>query len=159
MKTRDGFTLIEFLIVMVMVFAIALISYVNFSSSEMKTRDAQRKSDIREIAVALSAYTEAHGGYPLASPEGQMLTCNCNHGSLACNWLQDLGEREFCDKDNVVYMSKVPGDPSGKTPYCYTSDGQTFGIYANLENSRDVEARLNVTCVGRKYNFGMESNK
>ena len=160
-RSGRGFTLVELLVVMAILGILAVVSLANFRTSQMKGRDAQRKSDLRQIANALEAYMSDHGGYPTAS-NGQIKACGCKSAvqADACDWDQDEvpNLREFCDENNTVYMSKVPGDPTGDPAYCYWSDGNSFKLYAKLENKNDPEAKLDVTCGGTpKYNFGISS--
>jgi len=153
-----GFTLVELLVVMTIIGILAVVSLANFRTSQMKARDAQRKSDLRQIANALEAYMSDHGGYPPSSTNGKIKACRCGNGNVECEWGGDSGEREFCDANNTVYMSKVPGDPTGSPNYCYWSDGKSFKLYAKLENSKDPEAKGPYTCAGyASYNFGISS--
>lgn len=154
-----GFTLVELLVVMAILGILAVVSLANFRTSQMKGRDAQRKSDLRQIANALEAYMSDYGGYPSAgtgADAGKIKACGCGDGTLACGWGAD--PREFCDKQNTVYMKEIPDDPAGTPHYCYKSGGSWFQIYAKLENKNDPEAKLDVTCGGTpKYNFGISS--
>lgn len=139
---------------------LATVSLANFRTSQMKGRDAQRKSDLRQIANAIEAYTNDHGGYPTASG-GKIKACGCKLAAQAdaCDWDTDTGSRELCDENNTVYMSKVPGDPLGSQSYCYYSEGILFRIYAILENIKDPEilpADASKSC-GASYNFGISS--
>jgi len=154
---KNAFTLVELLVVMAIIGILAVVSLANFRTSQMKGRDAQRKSDLRQIANALEAYMSDHGGYPLSS-NGKIMACGCGGEARECNWDEDSGQREFCDANNTVYMSKVPGDPTGSPNYCYWSDGKSFKLYAKLENSKDPEAKGPYTCAGyASYNFGISS--
>lgn len=163
LKTQNlklGFTLVELLVVMAILGILTVVTLGNFQTSQIKARDAQRKHDLREITNALEAYFNDHGGYPEASG-GKINACSCDDGPLPCTWDVDPGQREFCDKNNTVYMSKVPGDPSGDSTYCYNADstGSYFQLYAKLENKNDSDAKLDVTCGGTpKYNFGISSS-
>jgi len=157
-----GFTLVELLVVMAILGIITVVTLGNIRTSQIKARDAQRKSDLRQIANALEAYFNDYSGYPRdPDNDGKMNACGCGNGTLDCDWDSEAGNREFCDKNNTVYMSKVPGDPVSSTdfPYCYDSNGSYYKIYAKLENEKDPEAKLDVTCGGgtQKYNFGISS--
>ncbi len=160
---KKGFTLVELLVVMAILGILAVVSLANFRTSQMKGRDAQRKSDLRQIANALEAYMSDHGGYPSAgtgADAGKIKACGCLSAiqADACDWTIDTGSRELCDENNTIYMSKVPGDPVASPNYCYKSGGSWFQIYAKLENKNDSEAKLDVTCGGTpKYNFGISS--
>lgn len=98
---------------------------------------------------ALGAYFEAHGGYPEDDPEGKLVACGCQKPPLSCDWTLDEGQREFCDEENIVYIGKIPGDPT---------NGSSYRLYAKLENGRDPEASLKSECAGKIYNFGVSSS-
>jgi general secretion pathway protein G len=151
-ESRSGFTLVELLVVMAILGILATVSLANFRTSQQKARDAQRKADLRQIANALEAYMNDHGGYP-TEESGKIKACGC--GTLACGWGAD--PREFCDSNNTVYMKEIPDDPAGSPHYCYKSGGSWFQLYAKLENANDPEAKLSVSCSGTTYNFGISS--
>ncbi len=155
---KHGFTLVELLVVMAILAILATVTLANFRTSQIKARDAQRKHDLRQIVNALEAYFSDHNGYPEAS-NGKIMACGCQDPGLACGWDDPVGQREFCDGNNTVYMAKVPGDPLSDPnhSYCYQSDGNYFKLYAILENEKDPEATIEVTCAGKDYNFGLAS--
>lgn len=156
LTTNYGFTLVELLVVMAILGILTVITLGNFRSSQIKARDAQRKSDLRQIANAMEAYFNDNVRYPAAS-NGKIKACGCGDGDLTCNWDDDAGQREFCDENNTVYMSKVPGDPVNEPNYFYRSNGAYFQIYAILENNNDPEASLSIPLGDENYNFGVAS--
>ncbi len=159
---KSGFTLVELLVVMAILGILTVVTLGNFRTSQIKARDAQRKSDLRQISNALEAYYNDYAGYPPQSVTGGMIkACSCGAPSpLDCAWM-DPGEREFCDKNNTVYMSMVPGDPLSDPShsYCYYSEGNLYRLYAILENENDPEilgSSATKSC-GADYNFGVSS--
>lgn len=129
-KKQLGFTLVEILIVMVIIGIIATIGLGSFASSQMKGRDASRKSDLTQIGRALETYYNDHGQYPFGS-NGAIAGCGAG---LACGW----GE-PFIDDKNTIYMIKLPQDPKSNRYYYYSSDdGSSYQIYASLENRLDA---------------------
>ena len=158
---RRGFTKIEFLIVMGILAALGLATYLGIQNSQKLARDFQRKDDLRSIVNALTAYRTDHGVYPLSDSAGggRIKACSCKDTEKAdfCEW-SGKGPREFCDGKNTVYMRQIPWDPGGVTQYCYWSDGSFFKLYAELENKGDPE-RLNKeeVCNNLKYNYGIFS--
>ena len=164
-KTKNkklGFTLVELLVVMAILGILTVITLGNFRTSQIKARDAQRKSDLGQIANALEAYYNDHAGYPGADSSGKILACGCEGtgGDDPCNWNEDSGQREFCDENNTVYMTKIPGDPINDPPYYYRSNGTFFQIYAILENNNDPDLfddPINLGSPPEEYNFGVAS--
>lgn len=175
-RPPKGFTLIELLVVMAIMGILAVISLANFQTAQSKSRDAQRKTDLRQIALALEAYQNDHGGYPVsrtapldpATNTGKIKSCggcDTTPALLGCEW-SGTDNREFCDSQKTVYMRMVPGDASGNPNYCYDSDGVYFKVFARLENTKDPDCisknasndcLANVMCLGNGYNFGISS--
>jgi prepilin-type N-terminal cleavage/methylation domain-containing protein len=53
---RQGFTLVELLVVIAIIGTLVTIALVSFRSSQAKGRDAQRKSDLKQVSSALELY-------------------------------------------------------------------------------------------------------
>jgi general secretion pathway protein G len=119
LKSKKGFTLIELLIVIGIIGVLATLLMVNFVGVRQRARDAQRKSDLRQIQSALEIYRADNSAYPL-SVSG--LNTGCGSASFTYN--------------GTTYMSKVPCDPLG-TSYSFTSNGTAYSIIACLENVND----------------------
>lgn len=140
-----GFTLVELLVVMAIMGILAVITLANFSTSQAKGRDAQRKSDLKQVSIALEAYYADHGAYPVGTA-GKIMACDDSGGDCttasyptACNWT-GTASRQFCDQSNTVYMKELPNDPTSSRQYYYVSeDGKSYGLYAGFENLNDID--------------------
>src|SRR3990167_3491193 len=67
LTSKSGFILIELLVVIAIIAALASIVLVSLNSARIKSRDARRVGDIRQIQAALLLYAEASGQiYPTA---------------------------------------------------------------------------------------------
>lgn len=143
-----GFTLIELLVVMTILGLLSTVGLVSFRTSQMKSRDSQRKSDLGQIQRALELYYNDYNAYP-SSTEGKI-----NVGG-ALNW----GD-EFKDAKGTVYMKELPKDPTGNPEYCYMNftSPVSYKIYAKLENSKDPKIGGPYTCAGTSYNYGVASS-
>lgn len=119
---RKGFTLIELLIVIAIIGVLATLLMVNFVGVRQRARDAQRKSDLRQLQSAMEIYRSDNSSYPL-SPLG-----NCGSPLTA-----------IINGKTITYMSKIPCDPNGSTSYYYWSDGTTYKLGACLENIGDSQ--------------------
>jgi general secretion pathway protein G len=137
LKRFRGFTLIELLVVVVILGILATVGLTFFTSSQMRGRDAKRKSDLKQVAIALELYYSDYQFYP-DSVNGDIAGCPSTTKDT-CSWGSSA---KFTD-DKTTYMREVPGDPSSGSYYYRTVsvDGisnQGFQIYAKLENPQDI---------------------
>lgn len=118
--SQKGFTLIELLIVIAIIGILATIATVSLGSSQRRARDAQRKSDLKQVQNALEVYYNSNNAYPGIA--GTAISGAPWGGSWAS------------------YMRVVPKDPLSTGTYCYTqTTNQDYSLYANLENTGDPE--------------------
>src|SRR5574341_329497 len=61
---KNGFTLMELLIVMVLLGILVAMGLSSFRGSQTKSRDSRRKAELRQISLALEAYFNDKGRYP-----------------------------------------------------------------------------------------------
>lgn len=121
-----GFSLIELLIVIALigVLATVLIMALNPNTQIKRARDAQRKSDVRQIQSGLEMYRADNGGYPATLN-------NCSSGKAMGN--------TGC---TIIYMSNIPLDPTTKALYFYVPTGSpatSYKLVACLENNKDIQ--------------------
>jgi len=135
LKTCKGFTLIELLISIAILGILATIGMSTFRNSQMRSRDVQRKANLKQVANALELYYSDYGKYPDAG-SGEIKACN--DGISLCDW----GEGEFTD-GKTVYFKKLPKDPTPGLNYFYKlvadSSNQKYQLFARLENSQDQD--------------------
>lgn len=130
-----GFTLVEMLIVIGLVGALATILLVGINPLDQlqKASDTDRKSDLAQVQRALELYYQDNGSYPESSGDFKILA---NNTTLA--WGSPW----------QPYMSELPRDPNPTQTYKYysppTSGGQTYYLYASLERGgKDPQACSN----------------
>jgi general secretion pathway protein G len=129
-KKTNGFTLIEILVVMVIIGVLTSIAIASFTGTQKKSRDAQRKSDLRQIGISLESYYNDKKIYPLGIG-GKIYGCGA---AGICSW-----GGSWTDVKGTVYMVKLPADPTSGNEYYYVSDGTKYQIYARLENDLDKD--------------------
>ena len=158
-KTQKGFTLIELLVVISIIGVLASVVMTSLNSAKIKARDAVRRSDMRQILIAMETYYDSSGTYII--PGTGWNGCSCgwfNYQSgvyvkSVANGLEELG-----------FFTEAPRDPSissdNQTPqYMKYQCGNGFYIYAKLENpsASDQATFDNATCrpgCGMNYAVG-----
>jgi prepilin-type N-terminal cleavage/methylation domain-containing protein len=142
-KYQSGFTLLELIISMMIIAALTVGLWANFTTTLVKGKDSRRKQDLDSVGRALEIYYQDYKAFP--TPPFTLW------GSAFVN----------DSNSNVIYMSKVPQDPGFPvSSYCYASDtrGTYYQIYTNLENATDAKVfPTPVKCNNKDYNYGISS--
>jgi len=151
LKLVQGFTLIELLVVIVILGILATIGLTFFTSAQARGRDAQRKSDLKQLANALELFYSDYGKYPSSSLDGKIEACSYDPvggTGVTCDW----GSGQFYD-GKTIYFRTMPADPSGGSYYYAVPDPDTrqkFQLFAHLENTQDLncinDAEGNPSC-------------
>lgn len=97
-----GFTLIELLVVVAIIALLSSLITFSVSQARLKSRDARRISDLKQIKSGTDLYFSTDGGYPDTGTwvPGSTLTCN------------------------AVIVLRIPDDPSAPVyHYTYTGSG------------------------------------
>lgn len=154
-EKRSGFTLIELLVVVSLIGVLATLVLANLNAARQRGRDAQRKSDLRNIQTALRLYYNDWDRYP-----GNMASniAGCGDGENAgiglCIW-GDAFEWSTIELGTHTYMSTLPGDPLPGAYYAYNQEADDFDNYtltACLENPSDDKGQDSATCAsGKEY--------
>jgi len=152
---QHGFTLVELLIVITILGIIVTIGLVSFRSSQIRGRDTQRKSDLKQIASALELYYSDYGSYPTDSG-GLILACPpVSDPPTPCTWGDK--EKQFTD-NKTIYMKFVPKDPSSNQKYFYRTVSvdsipySGFQLFVLLENTQDT------AIISTNYSCGAAGN-
>jgi prepilin-type N-terminal cleavage/methylation domain-containing protein len=117
---KQGFTLVELLIVVAIILILAILIFVNFRNQIAKANDAKRKSDLVRIQRSLEEHYNDQRAYP-----PQPIFSDCGGTAMQ------------------PYLREIPCDPVGKTPYLYVPDAvnlrKGYRICAKLENMSDPD--------------------
>jgi len=182
-NNNRGFTLLELLVVMVIIGVLVTIGLRSFTQSQIKSRDAKRKSDIEQLERALELYRGDKGHYPVSNEFGQMVVF-WEDGGTTQEQIFEWGE-PFYDpvQPSTIYMPKLPTptgqytifyqayvrDPSqesgfSEAQYPVDEKAQAYRIYTVIENPQDpaIMGAMNVDChagSGTAYcNFAVSSS-
>jgi type II secretion system protein G len=158
--TFRGFTLIELMIVIVILGVLVTMISGAFVTSQKKSRDLRRKSDLNQVSRAMQMYNNDFGSYPL-SDTGRIM--GCTDGTTLCT------PGNVWSTTTTTYMVQLPQESNSGNAYYYDSpDGKTFQMYAYLENKDDPDipkvAGVNKTYAGTNCgaagacNYGISSS-
>lgn len=136
---KQGFTLVELMVVIVIMGILVTIGTFAFQASQKKSRDSRRKSDINQVTKALEMYNSDVGIYPASgaagtADAGKIIGCG-DTTKVVCNW----GESFANTTKLATYMVKLPKDPQENRSYYYERIGNGYRLYAKLENTEDPE--------------------
>lgn len=131
---KKGFTLVELMIVISILGILTSIGIFAFQSSQQKSRDSRRKSDLSNVAAALEMYNSDVGSYPATGTDTQGTIKGCGDTTKTeCAW-----GTSFANTTKATYMVKLPKDPSSPTSeYMYEKSGTGYRLYARLDNLQD----------------------
>jgi general secretion pathway protein G len=119
MKMRkNGFTLVEVLIVIAIIAVLATLGITNFSAASKKARDSVRKSDLSAINQALVLYRSDRGNYPAVSGQADVVL---DISAVAANKL------------TPTYIREVPKAPNAVGVYNYVGAAKQFTLCTKLE--------------------------
>lgn len=161
-SSQSGFTLIELLVVVALIGLLASIVLIALQKARVKSRDAKRISDLRQIVSALELYYDANGSYPPSSCSGGY-DCNGYYWSSDSSW-------NTLQTYLSPYLKTLPKDPLNSQgcqgpwnvncyAYSYGNVGNSvyppqYDLTALLE---DTSSLYRCEIKNYKYNFGTQN--
>jgi len=133
---KKGFTLVELLVVIAIISILTIITVSQFQTARRKANDVARKSDLNSLNKALQMYFADYGEFPE----------NINGGEVSSVWCPIDTNCEFSDDTNYIYMKVLPREKNtALDPFCYevSDDKKSFALFADLENSGDLDCKMN----------------
>lgn len=143
---RDGFTLVEILVVMTIGVALLSVVVVSLAQSRVKARDSVRVADIRRIQLALEHYYDACGQYPnVISNVSYSTGCSgsTNFGSF-------IGQLLVDPTNSGSYTYRYYAEASAGTPtkcLAYHIAARLEGTNTSLSEDTDLDNSANVSAL------------
>lgn len=143
-RSRLGFTLVELMVVVAVIGILSAIVYANFGATRAIARDNIRKTDLKDLQVAIELYKAQNGHYPLRgcidSGDSVGLWSGANPEAVAsveqcANYIEGLVPD---------YISALPVDPKPtllNTGYIYRTNSNTDPTEYKLMAWRSVEVK------------------
>ncbi|MDD5627201.1 MAG: type II secretion system protein [Patescibacteria group bacterium] len=138
-KFLTGFTLIELLVVIAVIGLLATIVMVSLNSARKKARDAERKSDLKQISLALEMYYDKYNGYPNDTFNGWESPCNTTTNDIGKLVTEGFIPKISCDPLNST-TNRYYFDPDGTcsggycSNYCFYTTLETTGNNYGIQN-------------------------
>ena len=136
---QKGFTVVEILVILVVISVLTGIIIVSYGTYQERTRDAQRKSDVAQIAAALKSYANWKNTYAEAAD-------SCGKGTYGVGWVAIGAADDATYNTNSILTCLTnekllkPGegiDPSG----CKKNSGGVCG------SGNPTKAYMKTTCL------------
>ena len=172
----------EIIGIILILFSVVLLSYLNIQISYQKARDLQRRDDLTALSNGLEKFKNDFKNYPLSSSDGKIKACllegkttedmkkfignlpELNRPKLlnilgVCSW-GNSELRDVSDYSITPYLTNIPKDSLQDKGYSYLyySDGKSFTLYGSFERkdlpeySKDI-AKLKLRCGTAICNF------
>lgn len=123
--TARGFTLIEIMLVVIIIAALAAMVVPRMSGRSEQAKKAIAKTDIEShLSTALKLYELDNGSFPTTAQGLEALMKETKTGPVPTNW-------------NGPYLEKKPIDPWGN-PYVYKSPGEHRRDYDLSSKGKDA---------------------
>lgn len=137
MKRKNGFTLLEVLLVIAIIAILAgiVIVAINPTKQLSEARNSQRKADVNTILNAVYQYAIDNGSLPSGITSSAQEICVANTATTTCTGssLTPLNELVW----DEAYLTSIPVDPNGTCDtngVCYeitkTSNGKRVTVSA-----------------------------
>lgn len=135
-KERQGFTLIEILIVVAIIAILASVVLVGLGPTQQAGRDARRLSDLHQVQNGLELYYNKCGFYPGTA------------AAAACTAANNGATAGYVDMSAVLVgsglsINTIPLDPTNSAPhvYLFRTNGTTASAYVlatDLESTNNT---------------------
>lgn len=130
MKIRKGFTLIELLVVIAIIGLLSTLAVVALNNARLKSRDAKRASDIKQIQTALELYFNDCNQYPSA-----LATATANGCPTGTTFGTFMGLIPTNPTPNGATYTYSSASPYSTYTLTFTLEGATGGLAAGAHTA------------------------
>jgi len=140
-QSRFGFTLVEVLVVISIISILTSVLYVNFNAARENSRDQVRKTDLKQLQLAIELYKAQNGSYPDSCGGGAGNTFYGPGPAAGAGPNQApgvSGNYALCSTDDWIvglvpeFIAELPSDPTseldGGRGFYYRSNGDSYKI-------------------------------
>ena len=107
---KEGFTIVELLIVIVVIGILALLVITTYSGIQQKARNSKRQSDVAAVQTQLEAFYQQGGYYPSLA--------DMNSASWLSSNMKSLDQNALIDPSNPTQSKTLVASPTAKS-YSY----------------------------------------
>jgi prepilin-type N-terminal cleavage/methylation domain-containing protein len=132
LKLRFGFTLVELMVVVSVIGILSAIVYSSFGDSRKIARDNIRKTDLKNLQVAIELYKAQSGRYPYACGDSTSF-----RGAVNGGWTCGPGVTEYIKGLVPDFIAVLPVDPLASTYGATSNNGYVYRV-----NSSGTEYKL-----------------
>ena len=131
---KKAFTLIELLVVISIIGLLATVAVISLTQARVRSRDAKRLADMRQVQAALEQYNGDYTGYPSVAA---VTTLGAGTAKAICNTPSapaGTGLKAACGiAPEQTYIGLIPIDPTntGSLVYAYTSYATSAKVAAS----------------------------
>lgn len=123
-KSKNGFSLIELIVVITIIAVITVAGVVNFTEANKKARDSRRMSDLEKIRIALELIRQAGTTYPVSV------------NSLVPTYMQVIPKGP---KGDIYDYNQLSG-------FSYNLNASLEGLGSTMGSYTDRNCGVGVTC-------------
>lgn len=148
LERKLGFTLIELLVVISILAVLALVGFAAYNLAFSKARDTKRKADLRALVTGLELYYSSKGSYAIS---GITSSSSCSDAN---------SDVFYSEISRYMKNQSTPVDPTNNTKYCFISlnDGNSYRLYAQLEDCDNTNSELKTECTTDNWNYTQASD-